>query len=237
METPTLIYCAGNNPTFAAIAITAGFRYGARLPATVYAPLYFADQEYKNPDRQAYMRALAEHKPKIASVLDWEQDEQLSEVLDWAEEASQFCNRVIIIPKVVSGIARLPKQVNGRDVILGYSVPTSYGGTCVPIWEFTGWPVHLLGGSPQRQMREWSQLSMIADVVSCDGNMSNQQAHRGRFWQSSKGYKGHWQQLSTTGDNERKDANARAFNLSCENIHKAWQEITRCSAPATGAGR
>jgi hypothetical protein len=221
-----LIYCAGGNPTFARIAIEAGFLYGSRLPATVYGPVYFADQHYTKPDRAAYMRALAEHQPQMATVLDWERPEQLAEVLGWAEEAAQWCESVVIIPKVMGGIGQLPRAVGGKRVILGYSVPTSYGGTLLPIWEFSGWPIHLLGGSPQMQMRLWYQMGGCCEIVSADGNMANLQAHKGRFWAAQKSEKGHWRQLSSTGDTERRDANARAFALSCQNIAAEWRQIT-----------
>jgi hypothetical protein len=226
MAMPTLIYCAGNNPTFCRIAVDAGYRYGARLPATTYAPVYFADQDYKRPDRQQYMTALARHRPCMATVLDWEEEKQYPEVLSWAEEASQYCQRLIVIPKIPGSIARLPRQIHGREVVLGYAVPTAYGATCVPLWEFRGWPVHLLGGSPQRQMREWRYLSLCSDVVSADGNMANLQAHRGRYWSATPTRTGHWQQLHTTGDTAREGANTRAFKHSCTQIYAAWCRLT-----------
>lgn len=222
-----LVYCAGGNPTFARIAIDAGFRYGARLPASVYGPLYFADQDYKRPDRRLYMRALAQHRPAMATVLDWQEGTPLPLVLDWAEEAAQHAGRVVIIPKVQGGIDRLPRRIGSADVVLGYSVPTRYGGTMLPLWEFTGWPVHLLGGSPHKQHRIWRHLSGAADVVSADGNQSNREAHYCRFWSPTKGPNGHWQQLRDVGLGEvRRDANALAFALSCRNIMAAWQEWT-----------
>lgn len=84
-----LIYCAAGNARFAQIAIDAGFLYGAQLPGTTYHPIWFADQNWKKPDRTKYMAALAEHRPHMASVLDLERADQLDEVLSWAEEAAQ----------------------------------------------------------------------------------------------------------------------------------------------------
>ena len=126
---PELIYCADGNPRFAKIAIDAGFFYGARLPGSVKYPIHFADQDWKNPDRARYMVELEKHRPVMATVLDWEQEEQLGEVLSWAEEAAQYVERVLLIPKVIGGIERLPRKIGGADVVLAYSVPTRYGGT------------------------------------------------------------------------------------------------------------
>lgn len=170
------------------------------------------------------MTALAEHKPQMATVLDWEREEQLGEVLDWAEEAIQYASCVVIIPKVMGGINKLPKTISGKRVVLGYSVPTKYGATELPLWEFSGWPVHLLGGSPQKQIRLFLQFS-CSDVISVDGNMSNLMAHKGKYWSSKKMEGDHWIHLSVSGDTDRHDANLRAFRLSCVNIMEAWQTL------------
>jgi hypothetical protein len=220
---PRLIYCAGGNRQFMEIAVSHGFLPGARLPDTVYfRPLAFADQDWRAPNRGRYMAALREERPVMASVLDWEREEQLSEVLEWAEEAAPYVEQVMVIPKVVGGIERLPREVGGRQVVLGYSVPTKHGATPVPFWEFGGWPVHLLGGSPHRQMREWCYLSCCSEVVSADGNMAQKMAvQRAAYWATERGVKGNWHQLK---DGEG-DAPVRAFRRSCENIIQAWARL------------
>lgn len=205
-----LIYCAGYNRRFAQIAIDHGFLYGAQLPSTVYHPLHFADQDWKKPNRAAYMRALEKHRPHMATVLDLEQDDQLGEVLSWAEEAAQWVRVVMIIPKVFGIIPRLPPRIGGADVRLGYSVPTRFGGTELPVWEFTGWPVHLLGGSPNAQM----ELAHYMDVVSADGNMAMKAAAR---------FCNYWTPDGWRGTGAMQDAPYEAFRRSCENIMLAWK--------------
>lgn len=229
---PTIIYCAGGNRRFYEISKAAGFGYGVRLPDTVYGPLYFADQNWKRPDRKKYMAALARHKPKMATVLDWEREDQLPEMLSWAEEAAQHVEQVLLIPKVPDGVKQLPRCINGKEVVLAYSVPTRYGGTPLPLWSFAGWPVHLLGGSPHRQMRYWSYLTNVADVVSADGNMINLMATRHcQFWMpgtaryASNRY---WPTLREANDGENwpgKDAPYEAFQRSCVNVMEAWKEL------------
>jgi hypothetical protein len=214
---PTLIYCADGNRRFAEIAIRAGFRYGAQLPNTVYHPVFFADQDWRNPDRQAYMAALAEHRPRIATVLDWEREEQLPEVLDWAEEAAQYVEQIVVVPKVMGGIGRIPRRVGGKPVVLGYSVPTKYAGTELPVWEFAGWPVHLLGGSPHRQMELWHYFNAIAEVVGVDGNYHNLKATKYcEYWKDNSWLPVHPKQH---------DAPYEAFRRSCANIMAAWQAL------------
>jgi hypothetical protein len=219
----TLIYCAKGNRRFSEIAAAAGFQLGAQLPGTIYFPLYFADQNWKKPNRAAYMAVLEQHRPVMASVLDLERREQLSEVLDWAEEAAQWSQSIMIIPKVSGIIQRLPRRIGDADVVLGYSIPTRHGGTSVWSSEFFGWPIHLLGGSPHAQMRHAARMR---GVVSADGNMANLLAHRCRFWRQERGLNGHWIQLSECGDGDwGVGANAEAFRRSCENIMQVWKSF------------
>lgn len=198
----------------AQIAIDAGFLYGAQLPATVYYPIHFADQDWKRPNRAAYMAALAQHRPHMATVLDWESEGQIAEVMGWAEEAAPFVQQIVIVPKVQGGIARIPARIAGRDVILGYSVPTRYGGTELPLWEFGRRPVHLLGGSPHRQM----ELAHYLNVVSADGNYANLKATKFcEYWNANR-----WYSIDAAIITE--NAPYEAFRRSCQNIMAAWQE-------------
>ena len=230
MGHPVLVYCADGNRRFAEIAIAAGYQYGAQLPNTVYYPPYMADQDWKRPNRAAYMTALARHQPTMATVLDWEREDQLPEVLDWAEEAAQYVERVLIVPKVIGGIGRLPRRVSGRDVVLAYSVPTRFGGSQVPIWELAGWPVHLLGGSPNAQIKTWLTLRGIAEVVSADGNYAQKMAIRyGQFYDptGSPRYRTRWWPKLAEADGQRQEADVpyEAFRRSCENIMAAWLRL------------
>jgi hypothetical protein len=222
MDQPTLIYCAAGNARFQQIAIDAGFLSGAQLPHTIYFPPYFVDQNWKKPNQEAYIEALKKHRPFMASVLDWERDAQLPEVLGWAEGVAQFVETVMIIPKVQGGVSRLPRAIGGKPVRLGYSVPTRHGGTALPYEAFRGWPVHLLGGSPHKQMR----LTMFMNVVSVDGNMHHKMAHKCQFWRREKGTHGHFVNMNEAGDGEWGiDANYEAFRRSCKNIIEAWKNL------------
>lgn len=218
-----LIYCASGNKRFAEIAINHGFLYGAQMPGTVYFPPMFCDQDWKKPDRAKYMPCLAEHQPHMASVLDLEQPTQLDEVLCWAEEAAQWVDVVMIIPKFFGAIELLPRVIAGKTVRLGYSVPTKFGGTEVPVWEFAGWPVHLLGGSPQAQM----QMCNYLNVVSADGNYAQKMAIQyGQFWAPGNARNAanrYWPKLSEVGDIVKDDMPYVAFERSCKNIMAAWR--------------
>lgn len=218
METPTLIYCAGKNPRFDRIAISAGFKTGIQLPCTnVDFPPFFVDQNWKSPERQAYMESLKKHQPTMATVLDLEQESQFKEVMSWAEEAAQYVEIIVIIPKVSGIIPQIPQRINGAIVVLGYSVPTRFGGTSVPVWEFGNRPVHLLGGSPSKQ-REYSAY---LNVVSADGNYANMAATKFCKWFDGK----RWHKLKNdVGDLWGKDAPYECFRRSCKGIISMWAQ-------------
>lgn len=226
METK-LIYCASGNARFAQIAIEAGFEYGSQLPGTTYYPICFADQNYKKPDRERYIAALADHRPGMATVMDWEREEQLPEVMEWAEEAAQYVTQVVVIPKVIGGIEKLPRRIGGSEVVLGYSVPTRYGATEVPVWEFSGWPVHLLGGSPHRQM----DIARYIRVISADSNYAQKLAlSHSQFWVNGTGLRyathRHWPTLKEAdGHAWEIDGPYEAFRRSCLNIIHAWSQL------------
>lgn len=214
-----IIYCASGNKRFQQIALGYGFKYGARLPGTIYYPLYFADQDWKKPNRAKYMGLLAQYRPHMATILDWEYEDQLEEVLDWADEAAQYVSVIVIIPKVTGRINCIPRVIGKASVRLGYSVPTKFGATDIPVWEFSGWPVHLLGGSPHGQLA----LASYLDVRSVDGNYAQKKAVK---WCECWLQNGKWVKIA---DLDRKrweqDAPYEAFRRSCENIMSAWKKF------------
>lgn len=245
-----IIYCAYGNERLAKIAIDAGFAFGAQLPNTVYYDPEFVDQNWKNPNLERYIKAIAQYKPRLATVLDWERWEQFDEVMAWAEAIAPYVETIIIIPKLRGGIERIPRNISGKAVRLGYSVPTSFGASLVPLTEFLGWPVHLLGGSPLKQMElagvfagpMYPEVPRL-NVVSVDGNYHQKMAirynqyfvpdgsarwARNRYWptlaEANGGRK--W------GDgSDKADAHLEAFRRSCKNIMTMWR-----TAQAVGEG-
>ena len=227
MGTPRLVWCADGNKSHSVMASGLGWLYGARLPAKGLAdlPLYFADQDWKRPDRKKYMTCLATHRPNICTVLDWEREEQYREVISWVEEAAQYVSTaVLVVPKVAGIVGRIPRRVGNKDVWLAYSVPTRYGGTTVPVEEFYGRSVHLLGGSPQSQISCWESLQHFSSVESADGNMSKKMAtQRCCYWTRLPTSRyGHWQPLARSVE---KNAPDECLRRSLKNILDAWDRI------------
>lgn len=231
-----LIYCSGGNRRFAEIAQNAGFLLGSQLPQTVYAPIYFADQDWKKPNRDRYLQYLRQHKPHMATVLDWEKPEQLPEVLAWCEDVAAIVDVVMIIPKVLGGIKRLPTSVGGKPIRLAFSYPTGFGAATWDILpEMIGWPhgIHILGGQPHDQMaiatgrirrkhhkitRQADLFASALDVRSVDGNYFQLKATK---------FCEHWDNGRWVPDGGRTaiDAPYVAFERSCRNIKTAWERL------------
>lgn len=219
---PSLIWCADGNLDHSRAAVAAGWLYGARLPARGLlpdVPLHFADQDWKSPDRMKYMALLKKHRPALATVIDWERPEQLGEVLSWAEEAAQHVSEaVLVVAKVPGGVPDIPLEIGGKEVRVAYSVPTSYGGSTLGLWELKGRPLHLLGGSPQKQLEIRRYLR--AEVKSADGNMVKKMAtSRCCYWTCQRSAAGHWQALNGFAGNGPLECVRR----SCVAIKHTWE--------------
>jgi hypothetical protein len=216
-----IIYCGRGNKALDTIAIQSGFLFGMRIPNTVYFPPYFVDQNWKKPDRERYAREIKVLKPALATVLDLEREDQFDEVMSWSYEIAEYVRNIIIIPKYTGAISNIPHFIKDKVVTLGYSVPTKYGGTTVPIEEFNEWGnVHLLGGTPHQQLDLYKKFY---DVRSIDVNFHALKANSYcEFWQNEEGHR--WTPLSKIGI-EGHNSNYVAFTLSCMNIMRAWNEL------------
>jgi hypothetical protein len=153
-----LIFCAGAGKRNMQIARSLGWLPGARSDETiadVHRPLSLLDVHWTRYDWQAYTAVAARERPALAVVPDTASLSDVPRTLAQAEElAAHVTEAVLIVPKAAGVVERLPRCIGGREVRLAYSVPTKYGGVGdVPLWEFGGWPVHLLGGSPAAQIR------------------------------------------------------------------------------------
>lgn len=216
LQKPKLIYCAGGSKRYAEIAIQNGFLYGARLPVKLYHDnLYFCDQNWKKPEKEKYIAAIKLHKPTIATVLDIESEQTRAEAYEWAEEIAPFVEYIIIIPKIE---IEIPEKIGEKPIIIGYSVPSKYGATTIPIERFVNRKIHLLGGSPKKQIEIYKKYPQA--IFSADGNSHMKVAAFNKFWSGKK-----WIYLRDyLPEPCAKDCSYLAFEMSCQNIQKMWQE-------------
>lgn len=145
---PKLIFSSSNsNIQHFVIRNVSGWYTGSQLPAKLTFSPYFADQDWKKPKKEQYIEAVKQYKPCVATVIDWTHDVTYTTVLSWIEAITPFVQEVIVIPKIPGTIQQIPEKF-----ILGYSVQSTYGSTEIDPSEFFGRRVHLLGGSPKKQL-------------------------------------------------------------------------------------
>lgn len=187
-----LIYTFGGRDTSCCQAVKLGFLYGfqsSKRPC-LYAErmqgheVQFIDNDYFRYDHARHLEAVARYRPKYATVRDVMTKEQceaagiayydLDTILRWAEEIGEYAEHVIVIPKY-DCLDEIPERY-----ILGYSIPTSHGGTPLPIERFFGRRIHLLGGSPRDQFRYYKMAEPY--VVSIDHNYVHKLSQYGQVW-------------------------------------------------------
>lgn len=172
---PDMIYTFSQSDGSCCMAYDAGLYYGSRTVKSVVCerhPVTFMDNEWKDYDHNVHLEAVAKYRPRYSTVLDVLTKGQcdlmglpyvpLDQILKWAEELEQYADNVIVIPKY-DCIDQIPEKY-----MLGYSVPSSYGGTPLSFDRFAGRRVHLLGGSVRSQYYLWTQYPK--EVVSIDTN-------------------------------------------------------------------
>ena len=166
--------------------------------------IQFLDFTYKKPDIDKHLQLCKIIKPKYVSAPDIFNEMELDEKLDFANELRNYSENVIIIPKCANIIDRIEKKF-----MIGFSIPTSYGGTeGIAVWDITNYDIHLLGGSPAKQL--WYK-HYFRNIISLDGNSYIKIARLSKqFWDGTI-----WKTSSLDC--------ASLINLSIQSIKKAWE--------------
>lgn len=141
-----------------------GARYTNLRDVRSFRKLGFLDIDWKKYDFNRHLEAAAVTRPIMTVARDIEEKCQLKRVIDQAYKLKDYAKHVIVVPKDPL-LARRLNQAIPSDFILGYSVPTRYGGTSIAPEAFKR-PVHLLGGRPDVQRK----LAERMPVFSIDTN-------------------------------------------------------------------
>jgi uncharacterized protein DUF6610 len=177
-----MIYTLQGADCTCCVAVQAGLLYGIQSGAFRICPytheltgrheVAFVDNDYFNYDHATHLRVVSDYQPKYCTVRDVMTPTQckeagithytLEQILAWADELAQHARNVIVIPKY-DCLDDIPDRF-----VLGYSIPSSHGGTPLPVEMFKGRRVHLLGGSWKAQLAHMAILG--DDVVSVDNN-------------------------------------------------------------------
>lgn len=222
-----VFFCAGDNREFFQVAHECGYLLGIRSGRQSYGfDIQFVDIEYRKANFEKHLAVVARYRPKYATVLDLSETEvskdDIARALRQYEQLAEHAEIPLIVPKLPGQIAMLP-----RDVALGYSIPTSYGGAQYTIDELENRRIHLLGGSPHDQMDYFIRLSDFAHVISADGNMAMRIARDfSKFWQN-----GAWVAHPDKGKTSE-HLYLDCWRRSCTNIRAMWSTLTNVTEPA-----
>lgn len=174
------------------IGVRAGLLYGLQSGSYSLCPnwqmkkhkVYFVDNNFKDYNHEKHLSVVSQLSPKYATVRDIMTQEQCNEagiqyfefeqIMEWAYELEKYAEKVIVIPKY-DVLDKIPK-----NFVLGYSIPTSHGGTPLPRKMFSGRDVHLLGGSWKKQLEHMYFFGN--DVVSLDNNHCHNISRYGRYY-------------------------------------------------------
>jgi hypothetical protein len=135
------------------------------------------DIEWRTYDFRRHLEAVRQTRPLLTVARDIERIRDLGHILDQAQELCLWAKYVVIVPKD-HRFRDILQDVIPRRFILGYSVPTRYGGTQVPVEAFGRRKVHLLGGRPDVQYA----LAQKLNIFSLDGNRFTLDAAYGDFF-------------------------------------------------------
>lgn len=230
-----LIYTSANNSRFLDLCQQASWLVGIRsdkYPAASATRIQFIDVRYTRPDFDRHLELVRRFRPRYATIPDLSERvvswEDIKRALRQAEALAPYCGAALIVPKLSCQLALLP-----RELPIGYSVPSRYGSASYPLWELEGRQVHLLGGSPHRQMSLYAYLSCLALVTSADGNMHQQMSGYGKYWRA-----GRWVRHPAAGLGDS-SVSYECIAWSLRNIRQAWLSLlkfARCPLCGDGLG-
>jgi hypothetical protein len=172
------------------------------------------DIDWREYDFERHLAVVKKHRPLMTVAKDIISRREVERVLQQAAVLSRYSAIVIVVPKTRAALLAVRRALDKR-FILGYSVPTSYGGTSIPACHFRGIPVHLLGGRPDVQREIASQL----DVLSVDGNRFTLDAKYGDYFDGGA-FRPH-----------PKGGYERCIADSIQRINKIWHDYTYSPPP------
>lgn len=173
------------------IAYEWGFKTGGRLDnidrlAEDGIPIHFIDMDWHNPEFDRLVEACKKYEPEYVVGGDYTKhdpshpDSNIELINERAEILDQYAENVQVVPHGSNQVEHVPK-----DMVVGYSVPTTYGAAEGELIDYHGRDIHLLGGAPAKQMRMIQEFG--EDIVSIDGNAINKMANvANRYWTGGK---------------------------------------------------
>lgn len=166
----------------------------------------FIDIHWEDPDREGLIEAASRHEPRYVIAGDYD-GTNYDDVNRCGRHLREYSENVIVVPHEPGDLQHVPEWA-----VVGYSTPTQYAGTDIPVWEYHGHDVHILGGTIDEMLEVYAYLA--DDVVSMDCNSF----HRGatsfaKWWGGSSP---HWMKLARACP--RPDNAIRAYENTLLNL-------------------
>jgi hypothetical protein len=177
----------------------------------------FIDIDWKNYDFQRHLAVVQGSVPFMTVARDVEDFRQLDAVLGESSQLAKYAQHVVIVPKCPRLEPDMERLVPA-NFLLGYSVPTKFGGTSIKPQSFKR-PVHLLGGNPRTQLA----LARSLNVFSLDCNRFTLDARYGDFFDGER-FRPHPQ-----GGYER------CLIDSVEAMNRAWAQVAESLPRVVGS--
>lgn len=173
----------------------------------------FLDLHWEDPDFDALLEAAEWHQPRYVVAGDYNGSNH-EMVNDRARQLREHAENVIVVPHEDGDLKHAPKWT-----VVGYSTPSEYAGTEIPIREYreTSHGLHILGGTPHEQHRLLGRL-WVENVVSMDCNSHHKAATIGaKAWYPDQP---HWRKVGPAG---MKNAVESAYQTSVTNLSMEHQ--------------
>jgi hypothetical protein len=151
-------------------------------------PVGMLDNDFRNPDLDRYVERFFEHEPQVGVIGDAYGIEEVDRYVAAAREIKGSYPEpdLVIVPKCRGAIHAIPD-----DLVVGYS--RGYADRLAHEFsepsDWRGRRVHILGGSPPKQLDVIKQLTRPtltgdppADIVGLDWNGLHRGAQFGEFW-------------------------------------------------------
>ncbi len=183
---PELFFC--HRYKFAYVAHNLGFRIGTRsdhfdtnrVEKTLNSdiPVSFIDNNFKNPDKERLCDVVSKTDAEFVVLPDVYNVDELEEIISFGEEIEEnYETTPIVVPKCELDFGLIPESW-----LVGFSVPSGYSETDVPLSSFGDHKLHLLGGSHRNQIKYANKaLDLGIDVFSVDGNAFSKAASYGNI--------------------------------------------------------
>jgi len=172
------VYCRGSSQLTYHIPYSVGMVYGTRHTEKPLMQPFFVDINWKNYDWNDYLHKVSLWKPVMAMVADYEHPSQRKQLYQQIRDLKALeIPRILVCPKFDGAIKHIPSFCT-----LAISIPSKYAGFLPEVTEIWNRPLHLLGGSPQKQ-RAYIEQHPQLHIVSVDGNSHVVAAKFGRrYW-------------------------------------------------------